>query len=220
LINFLLNEQAYNCVLFFIYRQVYFYYVLRNFDKPKLHRWISRISCDTIFRRHRVSKSRNVGNLHPPAASKSDPRLLGVSFSHPLGYLAFRCSANNFVASCFSTLAPSFSRSFSSRVREYCSAPVIIFFSLKTFITLFTSSLFLQRNPCCPWVRSRRRYLRYCYHSIFVLHLVNDKDRMITIAQIASSWTHPISSGKCAMAALCAFRAKRTFFCSQSWLAA
>jgi len=103
-----------------------------------------------MFRRRRVSKSRNVGNLHPPAASKSDPRLLGVSFSHPLGYLAFRCSANNFVASCFSTLAPSFSRSFSSRVREYCSAPVIIFFSLKTFIALFTSSLFFQGNPCCP----------------------------------------------------------------------
>jgi len=32
------------------------------------------------------------------------------------------------------------------------------------------------------WVRPRRRYLRYCYHSIFVLHLMNDKDRMIVIA--------------------------------------
>jgi len=31
---------------------------------------------------------------------------------------------------------------------------------------------------------SRRRY---CYHSIFVLHLMNDKDRMRTIALIASS---------------------------------
>jgi len=37
------------------------------------------------------------------------------------------------------------------------------------------------------WVRSRRRYLRYCYHSIFVLRLMNDKDRMIAIAQIAFS---------------------------------
>jgi len=27
-------------------------------------------------------------------------------------------------------------------------------------------------------MHSRRRYLRYCYHSIFVLHLMNDKDRM------------------------------------------
>jgi len=46
---------------------------------------------------------------------------------------------------------------------------------------------FIKYHICVLlWVCSRRHYLRYCYHSIFVLHLMNDKDRMIAIAQIAS----------------------------------
>lgn len=41
----------------------------------------------------------------------------------------------------------------SSCVREYCSTPVIIPFSLKTFIALFTSSLFLQRAHVAPLIQ-------------------------------------------------------------------
>lgn len=64
-----------------------------------------------MFQRRRVSKSRNKGgNLHPPAPSKSDPRLLGAShLPHaPLGCLSFRSSANNFVASCYASPVPPF----------------------------------------------------------------------------------------------------------------
>jgi len=45
----------------------------------------------------------------------------------------------------------------------------------------------VRAKNCQSDVRSRRRYLRYRYHSIFVLHLMNDKDKIIAIAQMASS---------------------------------
>jgi len=52
----------------------------------------------------------------------------------------------------------------------------IIFIAL--FISIYKKSIRIR-------MRSRRCYLRYRYHSIFVLHLMNDKDRMI--AMIANS---------------------------------
>jgi len=69
---------------------------------------------------------------------------------------------------------------------------------------------FIHTANVITWlrVRSRRRYQRY--HSIFVLYLMNDKDKMIAIALIVSFWTHSMLEQK-KMWNVCFYQRRLTF---------
>lgn len=97
----------------------------------------------TPCQRRWISTSNNDGgNLHPPAASKSDPRLLSVLFS----LSCCPCSGKQFCSFLFSS--PRFLTSlplrlaYDDKITTHISA--IISFSLETFIAQFMLSLFLQ----------------------------------------------------------------------------
>lgn len=89
------------------------------------------------------------GNLHPPVPSKSDPRPLSVSFSSFTSSLSagLQFLGKQFCSFLFHSSRLHLFTSLSSSRTQGCCIPVIIPFSLGTFIVLFTPLLFLQKNP-------------------------------------------------------------------------